>query len=259
VSTDVQFEVVERPSTQLEELRRWCSARFERAVLLAADLRPPLDQLSEAVVAVRGGVMLGAACRFDGFAISSVTVSCDDRALVLPLLARIITRNCILGVSSSQPLPPELVRLAWSDDPWLAANCVQVSTRRDMAEVVDDPEEVAQFYQEVGVRYWSRQMFEPGRVLVSRAAGRIVASVAVQFVVEERSYAHIGALVTHRSERSNGLATMLLAAMRAHLAGHGIEICGLFADAHEPWLEGFYRKRGFVSRLGAYRFAQLGI
>jgi GNAT superfamily N-acetyltransferase len=224
-------------------------------VLLAGDLVPPLDGVSRVVAAVSGESILGAACRFDGFAIGSATVSCDDADLAGELLERVEARGCLLAVSADQPVPTALAALPWTEDSWLVAHCTVEKQRAAHAEPAMDVDEVEQFYHRVGARFWCRAMFDGGRVFVARAGAEIVAAVAVQFVLPRPSYAHIGALATDPLHRSAGLATSLLSALRSALASRGIARCGVFADASHPWLADFYRTRGFTSQLRAFRFA----
>lgn len=220
-------------------------------------MEPPLRRVTDFALALNNDRVVGLGARFRGFGDPSVTVSATTADAADTLIRALSAPKGLLAISDSQLLPSWSHRLMWTIDPWLSGLCTINLAAEKITESAVDANEIAEFYDGLQVSYWCPQMLLAGRTRVIRdGSNAIAAAVSVQFVLPHLSYAHIGGLVTAPTHRRKGFGSTLITAMRSDLARRGIEKCGLFADAHHPWLVEFYGQLG-LSQVGAFRFGDI--
>lgn len=235
--------------------REWAERQSDAALLIEADAAVPLARHSAFWTARdEAGQIVGLAARLEAFAMPSVTICAPDGEAFAALLDRAgADRPFLLATEAAQPLPAGAGIEPAPVDPWMAARCESLAD--EQAEEIGDPREIAAFFRSQGAGFWSEAQFREGGCFgVRDPAGRLVSAGALGFVLERRSYGHIGPLVTEPGHRGRGYARAILSSLASRLALEGIECCGLFADAGDPNLPAFYERYGFERR-GGFRFS----
>ncbi len=235
--------------------QRWAERQSDAALLIEADATEPLARHS-AFWAARdeAGDVVGLAARVETFAMPSVTICAEgDEAFVALLEAAGPDRPFVLATEAAQLLPAGPGIDPAPVDPWMTAPCEALAG--EQTEEMDDPREIAAFFRSQGAGFWSEAQFRAGGCFgVRDSAGRLVSAGALGFVLDRRSYGHIGPLVTRRGHRGRGYARAILSSLASRLALEGIDRCGLFADAGDPNLPALYARYGFERR-GGFRFS----
>ena len=235
----------------------WARTHFGRSLLFLGDASEALSRHARFWSWIENNAVRGLAVRFQGFHLPVVSSAAENADICGALIeVASASAEALLVTHEEQPLPAQREAEPATYEPWLDAMCSRIPIHSGVCSI-HDTGELARFYATQGVHYWHPDMLKFGHCFgVRGSCGSLVSAGGVNFVLSDRSYAQIGALVTAEHARRHSYATAVLTAVRDSLARAGVDRCGLFADASDPTLPRFYAMRGFRVR-GRLRFSRL--
>lgn len=251
--TVIPLECVDRP----DAARAWATSRFDQALLVLADLTPPLRSLAShwAAYDAKSQLFSGLGVRFEGFGQPVASIAAEGEAAFTALFGEV--QGCaptLVFVNRLQPVPPHIRANLESTDAWMVAPCVPHTEQPDPeVEPLKDASEVHDFVQRLGMHFWNPAMLRFGHAFGIRSPkGLLVSAACLNFALSDERYAHVGPIATDPAHRGKSMGTRVLDAVRSSLAAAGIQQCGVFASETDRPLVDFYASRGFAPR-GQFR------
>lgn len=240
--------------------RDYLRRSFERGLLILGDLTSPLRRDAEIFIAEREGGLDGAAALFRGFeepVVALTAGSAETGRALLSTLAKATAPGSILAVNGAEPIV-ESLGAPISSDTWMTRRTASLDYASGPEALgPQHAEELREFYQTLGLRFWSPGMLSYGFWFCVRSpSGSIASAAGVNFVLKDCGYAQIGGVGTAPSFRGRGMASTCVSAVVRGLEESGIGECGLFAENSEASLVALYERMGFAAR-GRFLFFEM--